>query len=79
MIYSELSNSETIDAGSIFPWLNPGTLHLCVQEWQYWGSGLSVRIGKSTSILSALHVSGKFATRRFPGTKQGFCVLSNSQ
>lgn len=79
MIYSELSNSEAVDAGSIFPWLNLGTFHLCVQEWQYWGSSLSVHVGKSTSILSALHVSSKFATRRFPGTKQGFCVFSNSQ
>jgi len=79
MTHSELSNSEAMGAGGIFPWLNLGTIHLSVQERQYWGSGLSARIGKSTGILSALHGSSNFATWRFPGTKQGSCVFSNSQ
>lgn len=40
MLYSELSNFEAIDPGSMFLWLNLGTLPLSVQEWQYWGSSL---------------------------------------
>lgn len=72
MTHTELSNFEAME---VFKDL--GGLYLSEQEWLYWGRGLSVCTGKSTRILSTLQASSKFTTWRFPGTKQGICVLNN--
>lgn len=52
----------------------PRTFNLSVQGRQYRGSGLCVCVEKSTRILNIPYVSSRFATWRFPGMKQGFCL-----